>query len=101
MSTQYFNSFDKNIEESSQIFSILSDKNRLSVFVILTYGEFSVSEIFNCLKLKQNLISHHLKFLLNNGFVKNKRAGRKILYSLNKKKVQEIQLAIGKLHLIN
>lgn len=89
--------FDLYIEKSSQLLKCLADKNRLSVFAILTYGDYTVSEMYLCLNLPQNLISHHLKQLRQAGLVRNVRRGRQIYYSLNKKTLSEVDTVLKKI----
>lgn len=88
--------FDIRVEKSSQLFKCLADKNRLSVFAILTHGSYTVSDMYRCLKLPQNLISHHLKVLKNEGLVDHQKIGRKIYYSLNKEKLKDFGILLGK-----
>ena len=83
MKTSQVTRFDRDINFASEFLSLLGEPNRLRVFAILRYGEFTVTEIFKCLDLKQNLISHHLRVLKEGGIAKNKRKGRKIYYSLD------------------
>lgn len=85
-------SFETNICSSSQLLKCLADKNRLQIFAILTHGQTRVSDIYKCLELKQNLISHHLKVLKNHKLVQTKRTGREIYYSLNSETMNELKV---------
>jgi ArsR family transcriptional regulator, arsenate/arsenite/antimonite-responsive transcriptional repressor len=76
--------FDHQIEEASAFFKLVSDANRLKVLAILSYGECTVTDIYACLKLKQNLISHHLSCLTAEGVVRREKRGRFVFYSLKK-----------------
>ena len=64
-------------------FRLLGDANRLRMISILSRGPLNVSEICSVLGLKQSNASHHLKKLLDAGFVV--RTGRSgwVYYDLN------------------
>lgn len=91
------NKFDQEIDRVSNVFTLLSDRNRLSIFAILTYGEITVSQIYKCLELCQNLIAHHLRVLKDYGFVTSKKVGRKVYYSLNPNEVDNLKQIINKI----
>ncbi len=88
--------FNTRVEKSSHLFKCLADKNRLAIFAILTHGSYTVSDIYRCLKLPQNLISHHLKVLKDEGLADHQKMGRKIYYSLNKEKLKDFDSLLGK-----
>ncbi|MDP2671636.1 MAG: metalloregulator ArsR/SmtB family transcription factor [bacterium] len=90
-------SFDKEMEKGSHLLKCLADKNRLSVFAILTHGSYTVSDIYRCLRLKQNLISHHLKILKAEKLATSEKLGREIYYSLNKEKLKELDKILGRI----
>lgn len=75
---------------SFEFINALSDKNRLKVILFLAGGERCVCEIFKHLKLPQNLVSHHLKILREKGLIENRKDGRWVRYSLNKKKIKNV-----------
>lgn len=70
--------------------NVLSDKNRLSIVLFLAKGEQCVCEIFEYLKLPQNLTSHHLGVLRKKGLIAGRKDGRWVRYSLNKEKIKEL-----------
>jgi len=51
---------------------------------LLSKKELCVCEIFEALKLPQNLVSHHLAKLKNLSLVEERRDGTFIIYSVNK-----------------
>lgn len=69
---------------------VLSEINRLKIILLLKKGELSASKINQRLSLPQNLISHHLRVLLDGEVIKNRKQGRFIYYSLNHKKIDSI-----------
>lgn len=69
--------------------SALGEKNRLTILHYLSRGEKSAGEIWQRLDLPQNLASHHLKILKENGLIKAKKDGQQIFYSLDKKTINQ------------
>ena len=68
---------------------IISEENRLKILCILQKQEKCVCDIWRCLKLPQNLVSHHLKVLKNFGLISSKKEGLKVFYKLNQKVVKK------------
>jgi len=52
-------------------------------------GKATVTDIFSHLLLEQSVASQHLAILRKSGFVKTKRTGKFIYYSLHKEKILE------------
>jgi DNA-binding transcriptional ArsR family regulator len=65
-----------------QRLKILADRRRLSILELLMEGPKHVSELNAHLKIEQSLLSHHLKILRQEGFVKSSRDGKSVLYQL-------------------
>jgi ArsR family transcriptional regulator len=61
---------------------ILADSTRLAVLELLWSGPKHVGEINAVLGLDQSLLSHHLKVLRDEGFVRATRDGKAVLYQL-------------------
>ncbi|NEP12936.1 MAG: winged helix-turn-helix transcriptional regulator [Symploca sp. SIO2C1] len=59
---------------------VLADTTRLSVLEILMEGPKHVGELNAVLGIEQSLLSHHLKVLREEGFVKATRDGKAVLY---------------------
>jgi len=68
---------------------IINEENRLEILCLLRKGEQCVCEIWQCLKLPQNLTSHHLKVLKNFGLIFPEKRGLKVFYKLNQKVVKK------------
>lgn len=62
---------------------ILADVTRLAVMKILLEGPKCVGELNAILQLEQSLLSHHLRVLRQEGFVKATRQGKTMLYYLD------------------
>lgn len=69
---------------------IIAEPNRLKILCLLSSGPKCVCEIEKEVKLKQNLISHHLKVLRENGLVKVNKQGLWRHYSVNNKSVNSL-----------
>lgn len=61
---------------------VLADPTRLAVLEILMEEPKQVGELNALLGLEQSLLSHHLKVLRQEGFVKATRDGKAVLYYL-------------------
>ncbi|WP_045053160.1 ArsR/SmtB family transcription factor [Aliterella atlantica] len=61
---------------------ILSDSTRLAVLELLWSGPKHVGEMNTILGLEQSLLSHHLKVLRDEGFIRATRDGKAVLYQL-------------------
>lgn len=63
----------------------ISDTNRLRILCLLTKKELCVCEIFEALKLPQNLVSHHLAKLEKLSLLEKRKEGTFIIYNVNQK----------------
>jgi ArsR family transcriptional regulator len=75
----------RNQKQASNFLKTISDINRLKILVFLKKSPKCVCEIFPHLKISQKLTSHHLVRLKKLGLVKQERDKNFIIYSLNKK----------------
>jgi ArsR family transcriptional regulator len=79
---------------------IISEENRFKILCLLKNGKKCVCDICQCLKLPQNLASHHLKVLKDFGLISSKKVGLKVFYKLNqkvvKKKLKELNKVLNK-----
>lgn len=80
------------IEKLSNIFSVLSDVNRLKVYsVLLLYPDgLYVCELCSILNLPYYTISKNLKELENIGLIESKRFGKYMLYLITKNQKEEV-----------
>lgn len=59
--------------------------------------KMTVTEIFLHLRLEQSVASQHLAILRKAGFVKTKREGKFIYYSVNRQRILELNKFIDEL----
>jgi len=78
---------DDQFEEYSSKLKALSDSTRLKILYLLSDGELCVCEIIVALDKPQSSISHHLNVLKNLGFIKGRKEGIWIYYSLTNPKI--------------
>lgn len=62
---------------------IIADKNRLRIICLLKNNEKCVCEIHPNLNLAQNLVSSHLKVMLDFGLIKKRQESKKNFYFIN------------------
>jgi len=72
------------------LLKLMSEPNRLKIFSFLAGGERCVCDVEAFVKLPQNLVSHHLGVLRDAGFIRARRDGRWVHYSVNKKVLASI-----------
>jgi ArsR family transcriptional regulator len=77
------------VENLAKVLKKISEPNRLKILCLLKDGEKCVCDIWQCLKLPQNLVSHHLKILKNLNLISSKKVGLKVFYKLNQKVVKK------------
>jgi ArsR family transcriptional regulator, arsenate/arsenite/antimonite-responsive transcriptional repressor len=75
----------REILKLKEFLKIISDTNRLRILCLLTKKELCVCEIFEALKLPQNLTSHHLAKLKDLSLARERKDGTFVIYSINKK----------------
>jgi ArsR family transcriptional regulator len=77
------------VENLVKVLKKISEPNRLKILCLLKDGEKCVCDIWQCLKLPQNLVSHHLKVLKDLNLISSKKVGLKVFYKLNQKVVKK------------
>jgi ArsR family transcriptional regulator len=77
------------VENLARTLKKISEPNRLKILCLLKDGEKCVCDIWQCLKLPQNLVSHHLKVLRDLNLISSKKVGLKVFYKLNQKVVKK------------
>jgi len=77
------------VENLAKVLKKISELNRLKILCLLKEREKCVCDIWQCLKLPQNLVSHHLKILKNLNLISSKKVGLKVFYKLNQKVVKK------------
>jgi ArsR family transcriptional regulator, arsenate/arsenite/antimonite-responsive transcriptional repressor len=77
----------KEIQRTAEFLRVVGDANRLRILCLLQEGERCVCEIWQALDLPQNLTSHHLGVLKEQGLLRSRKKGLKVYYAINKKKL--------------
>ena len=85
------------VENLVKVLKKISEPNRLKILCILKDGEKCVCDIWQFLKLPQNLVSHHLKVLKDLNLISSKKVGLKVFYKLNQKVVKKYLKELNKL----
>lgn len=67
----------------SELFSALSDTNRLRIIAQLMDGEMPVRAIAEGLGMTESAVSHQLRGLRHMHLVRTRKSGRQVFYSLD------------------
>lgn len=73
---------DKNIFDLQK----LLEPNRIAILMQLFKQETCVCEMVKIINIKHNLLSHHLKTLIDMGYIESTRHGHHIIYNLTESK---------------
>jgi DNA-binding transcriptional ArsR family regulator len=65
---------------NEELLAALSDRNRRRIIALLDEKERTVGELVAALRLRQPLVSHHLKVLREIGLVDSRKEGRHRIY---------------------
>lgn len=86
----------KELEKVIDFLKIISDSHRIEILCFLKGGKKCVCEIWQHLKIPQNLTSHHLKVLKEFKLLSSKKEGLKVFYFINKKVVNRYLILLNK-----
>ncbi|WP_196260289.1 ArsR/SmtB family transcription factor [Pelagibacterium limicola] len=81
-------------EEATRLLDAMSNPKRLMILCNLLKGECTVSALSARVDLGQSPLSQHLAKLRSLGFVKTRRAGQQIYYSLASDAVETVLTAL-------
>jgi ArsR family transcriptional regulator len=87
----------QDIAKVKEFLKIIAEENRLEILCFLRSDKKCVCEIWQFLKLPQNLISHHLKVLKDFGLITADKKGLNVFYSLNKKLIKNYYNSLTKI----
>ena len=73
---------DTSLNELADFFKIFGDSTRVRILWTLSLNQMCVCDIAALLNMSQSSISHQLRVLKQNKFVKNRRDGKVVYYSL-------------------
>jgi len=74
---------DRDLDQLTALFQLLSDKTRLRILLLLAEGERNVTSLCQALSLPQPTVSHHLGLLRIRNVIANHRKGKQVFYALN------------------
>jgi DNA-binding transcriptional ArsR family regulator len=72
------------------VFKSLSDPTRLRIISLAAEQEFCVTDLAAALKMEQSTISHQLRDMRQAGWVRYRREGRHVFYSLDDEHVRDL-----------
>lgn len=78
----------KAVGETYAFLRAIADPNRLKILCVLQGGAKCVCEIVSAIGISDKLTSHHLKQLKDIGLLTEKREGKFIYYSLDKRVIK-------------
>lgn len=70
--------------EVARIMKLLSDSTRLRILMLLTKRELCVCQIMGVLGISQPLVSRNLHLLNEAGFLRERKEGKLVFYSLSR-----------------
>lgn len=85
--------------ELADFFKLLGDSTRISILWALSESEMCVCDICALLQMKQPAVSHQLRNLKQSRFVKSRREGKIVYYSLDDDHIRQL-LNLAMDHLI-
>lgn len=71
------------MQNIAQALKALSDETRLRIVTLLRHGELCVCDLMAVLDMPQSTVSRHLATLRNAGWVRGRRGGKWMYYSLS------------------
>ena len=87
------------IYDLADFFKILGETTRMRILSALFQEEMCVYDIANLLKMTQSAISHQLRVLKQGRFVKHRKEGKIVYYSLEDEHIKHI-VEQGMIHIL-
>ena len=81
----------------AKIFKALSDPKRVRIVDLLSCGEMCGCILLKCFEVTQPTLAHDMKVLTEAGVVTSRREGKRTLYSLNMKTLEDIRKHIDEI----
>src|SRR4030067_2130389 len=85
------------MNEAAELFKILSVDTRIEIIELLKKEDKCVNDLAEALGISQSAVSQHLRVLKGAGFVKDKRQGYWIYYSLNKDTLEKCRRRLNRI----
>lgn len=84
-------------KQIAKLLKILGGGVRLNIVLYLSSGEKCVCNIFEHLKLSQNLVSHHLSVMRKNNLITARKDGKWVHYALNDSNLEKLYSFLRKI----
>lgn len=81
---------DELLTRLAETFSALSDSNRMKILFALAQGELCVCDLAEVVGVSESAVSQHLRVLRSLRWVRGRRQGRKVYYSLADQHVRDL-----------
>ena len=81
---------DRIVLKIANISRILGDPVRIKILLALSQRELCVCDLASLLNMTQSAVSHQLRLLRNTNFVKYRKEGKSVYYSLADKHVMKL-----------
>lgn len=85
------------MQETAELFKILSVDKRIGILELLKKGVMSVNAIAKALAVTQSAVSQHLRVLKSAGFVNGQRRGYWIYYSLDRNTLEKCRQRLNRI----
>jgi ArsR family transcriptional regulator len=85
------------MEDMVKAFKALSDEIRIRILKILLQRECCVCEVMQALNISQSRASRNLGILDNAGFIKSRREGLWIIYSIDEQKMNTYSASLAEM----
>ena len=83
------------MEKLSQLYHMLSDKNRLRILKLLEYKPMCVCELTHIIGIRQPSISRHLRKLKETGLIESRQDGQWHEYFVNRQGDEYTRVLMG------
>lgn len=84
-------------KDLSKTLKTIGDKNRLEIIDLLSCGELCACDLLEHFSFSQPTLSHHMKALVAEEIVTDKKEGTKTIYTLNRQKLDDTFLLLNQL----
>ena len=75
----------------AKAFKALSDPKRVKIVDLLSCGEMCGCLLLKCFEITQPTLAHDMKVLSEAGIVTSRREGKKTIYTLNRKAIEDFR----------
>jgi DNA-binding transcriptional ArsR family regulator len=85
------------MKDVERILKLLADPTRLRILMLLSRKELCVCQIMGILAVSQPLVSRNLNLMSGAGFLSERKEGKLVFYSMNRKMPADARKIIGSL----